>query len=62
MRLISAINHAETLLQRPFYSFSEKVNAYLEQVNETIGHNDPILIAFTLTTDQKKIRACPLAK
>jgi hypothetical protein len=29
----------------------EEANANLEQLNETAYHNDPFLVAFTLTTD-----------
>ena len=47
----SVVDQTETLLQKPFPLFSEEVNAHLEQLNETVYHNDPFLVAFTLTTD-----------
>ena len=47
----SMVDQNETLLQKPFPLFSEEVNAHLEQLNETVYYNDPVLVAFTLTTD-----------
>ena len=47
----SVVDQTETLLQKPFPLFSEEVNAHLEQLNETVYYNDPVLVAFTLTTD-----------
>ena len=48
----SMVDQNETLLQKPFPLFSEEVNAHLEQLNETVYYNDPVLVAFTLTTDR----------
>ena len=42
-----------------FYCFSEEVNAHLEQLNTTIHHNDPVLVAFTLTTDGSRKTTAP---
>ena len=50
----SVVDQTETLLQKPFPLFSEEVNAHLEQLNETVYHNDPFLVAFTLTTDPSR--------
>ena len=56
----SMVDQNETLLQKPFPLFSEEVNAHLEQLNETVYYNDPVLVAFTLTTDPENAFA-PLA-
>ena len=56
----SMVDQNETLLQKPFPLFSEEVNAHLEQLNETVYYNDPVLVAFTLTTDQLPRGSCTI--